>query len=69
MKKPPLEIPEQLRGKQNLPIKQTGVILGLGRSKVYELITSGRLRSLKIDGARRVPVAAIEDFLAAQDGA
>lgn len=61
------EIPE-LRGKRNLKIEEGASYLGLGRSKVYELIASGRLKSLKIDGARRIPVSAIEEFLAAQDG-
>ena len=65
MEKARLDIPE-LRGKRNLRIKEAAIYLGLGRSKIYELIAAGRLRSLKIDGARRVPVSAIEEFLAAQ---
>ncbi|MFG3146882.1 helix-turn-helix domain-containing protein [Streptomyces sp. NPDC048243] len=37
--------------------------LKLGRSKVYDLIRSHRLASIKIDGARRVPVEAVRDFI------
>lgn len=62
-----LEIPE-LIGKRNLRITEAAEYLGLGRSKVYELIQSGRLRSIKIDAARRVPVDAITDFLSRHDG-
>lgn len=60
------EIPE-LRGRRNLRVSEVCTVLGLGRSKVYELFEDGRLRSLKIDGARRVSVAAVEEFLATCD--
>ncbi len=30
--------------------------LGIGRSKVYELISSGRLPSIRIGGSLRVPI-------------
>ena len=62
------QIPAELRGKRNLRVTEAETILGLGRTKIYELISQGRLKSLKIDGARRIPVSAIEEFLAAQDG-
>lgn len=62
-----LEIPE-LIGKRNLRITEAAQILGLGRSKTYQLIASGRLKSVKLDSARRVPVAALTEFLASLDG-
>jgi excisionase family DNA binding protein len=37
--------------------------LSLSRAKVYELITSGALRSVRIDGARRVRAADLEAFV------
>ncbi|MER7573227.1 helix-turn-helix domain-containing protein [Streptomyces sp. NPDC126514] len=40
--------------------------LKLGRSKVYDLIRSHRLVSIKIDGARRVPADAVRDFILGQ---
>ncbi|MCX5348930.1 MULTISPECIES: helix-turn-helix domain-containing protein [Streptomyces] len=40
--------------------------LKLGRSKVYDLIRSRRLVSIKIDGARRIPADAIRDFVLGQ---
>jgi excisionase family DNA binding protein len=38
--------------------------LGVSRSKVYELLASGRLRSVNVDGARRVPCEAVREFVA-----
>lgn len=35
----------------------------LSRSKVCELMRSGRLGAIKIDGSRRVPVEAVDDFI------
>jgi excisionase family DNA binding protein len=38
--------------------------LGIGRTKVYELMRSGALRSVKIGGLRRIPPTALADFVA-----
>jgi excisionase family DNA binding protein len=35
-----------------------------GRSKVYELMRAGVLRSVKIGGSRRVSVTALADYVA-----
>jgi excisionase family DNA binding protein len=37
---------------------------GLGRTKVYELITSGQLRTVKIGRRRFVPASAVEEYVA-----
>jgi excisionase family DNA binding protein len=37
---------------------------GLGRTKIYELITSGQLRTVKIGRRRFVPASAIEEYVA-----
>jgi excisionase family DNA binding protein len=39
--------------------------LSIGRSKVYELMRLGQLRSVKIGALRRIPQAALGDFIAA----
>jgi excisionase family DNA binding protein len=39
--------------------------LSIGRSKVYELMRLGELRSVKIGASRRIPQAALADFIAA----
>lgn len=38
-------------------------LLSIGRSKVYELISDGRLASVRIDASRRVPMSALVDFV------
>jgi excisionase family DNA binding protein len=38
--------------------------LSMGRSKIYELMRRGELRSVKIGGCRRIPRAALDDFVA-----
>jgi excisionase family DNA binding protein len=49
-----------------LTVPEVMVRLKLGRSKVYDLIRTRRLASLKIDGARRVPADAVRDFIQSQ---
>ena len=39
-------------------------VLGVGRTKVYELMRSGELRSVRVGGLRRVPVTALAEFVA-----
>lgn len=38
--------------------------LSLSRTKVFELMRLGRLRSVKIGGCRRIPRVALVEFLA-----
>jgi excisionase family DNA binding protein len=40
--------------------------LGLGRSKVYELLSSGLLPAVRIGHALRVPAGALRDWVARQ---
>ena len=37
--------------------------LSIGRSRIFELISSGRLRSVRIGASRRIPAAALTDFV------
>jgi excisionase family DNA binding protein len=43
--------------------------LSMGRSKIYELMRLGEIRSVKIGGCRRIPQAALADFVASLDSA
>jgi len=40
-------------------------VLRVGRSKLYELIAAGKLRSVKIGGCRRISATALAEFVAA----
>lgn len=42
--------------------------LGVSRSKVYELIRAGSLRSVKIDGSRRISATALAEFVTMLEG-
>jgi excisionase family DNA binding protein len=44
--------------------EDSAIALGIGRTKVYELMRSGTLRSVKIGGLRRIPAMALADFVA-----
>ncbi|MET7935395.1 helix-turn-helix domain-containing protein [Streptomyces sp. NPDC005322] len=46
-----------------LTVSEVMARLKVGRSKVYDLIRTHRLASIKIDGARRIPVGAVRDFI------
>ncbi len=46
-----------------LTVEDTARALSLGRSKVYELLDAGQLRSVKIGRARRVPLEAVHEFV------
>jgi excisionase family DNA binding protein len=39
-------------------------ILGIGRSKTYQLLQSGQLQSVHIGSCRRIPLEAVHNFLA-----
>jgi excisionase family DNA binding protein len=39
---------------------EAALMLGLSRSRTYQLLADGTLRSVKIGGRRLVPIAAIE---------
>ena len=48
---------------------QVAEILSLGRSKTYELISSGQLRSIRIGRSIRVPASALREFVQRQEAA
>ena len=45
-------------------ISEAAVALGLSKAKVYELINSGAIEAVRIDGARRIRAAELEAFVA-----
>lgn len=38
-------------------------VLGIGRSKLYELLAAGVIESVQIGSSRRVPVEGLHDFV------
>jgi excisionase family DNA binding protein len=47
-----------------LRVDEAALALGIGRSLVYDLIRSGRLRSFKVGSRRLIPAAAIDEAIA-----
>ncbi len=47
-----------------LTVNEAATALSLGRTFVYELVMRGELRSLKVGAARRVPIWALQDYVA-----
>ena len=52
------ELPLTLRVEDLMPI------LGIGRNTAYELVRSGKIRSIRIGRQLRIPKEAIQDYLA-----
>ena len=52
------ELPMTLRVEDLMPI------LGIGRNTAYELVRSGKIRSIRIGRQLRIPKDAIQDYLA-----
>jgi excisionase family DNA binding protein len=48
-----------------LTVPEAAEALAISRSKLYELLAVGLVRSVRIDGSRRVPVEALETYVAA----
>ena len=58
-----LTIPEDDVDKLLLTPTEAATALGIGRSKVYELMQTGQLQSVHIGACRRVPAEALTAFL------
>jgi excisionase family DNA binding protein len=44
-------------------VEEAAEYLSISRAKAYELIQHGKLRSVKIDGARRVTLRQLEEYV------
>jgi excisionase family DNA binding protein len=51
-----------------LTVPEVMARLKVGRTKVYDLIRTHRLVSIKVDGCRRIPDDAVRDFIVGQIG-
>jgi excisionase family DNA binding protein len=46
-----------------LTVPEAAKTLAISRSKLYELLASGAIVSIRIDGSRRIPLTALEDYI------
>jgi excisionase family DNA binding protein len=43
--------------------EEVAEMLGIGRTKIYELMRLGLIESVKIHGCRRIPTDAVRDYV------
>ena len=61
--------PHQLRRREVryarllLTVPEAAEALAISRSKLYELLASGDVASIRIDGSRRIPLIALEEYV------
>jgi excisionase family DNA binding protein len=46
-----------------LTVPDAAEALSISRSKLYQLIASGAVTSIQIEGARRIPISALHDYI------
>jgi excisionase family DNA binding protein len=49
-------------------VEEAARLIGVGRSKMFALVRSGEVRSVRAGGRRLVPIRALEEFLENYDG-
>ena len=55
---------EQTVNRKLYRVEEVAQLLGVGRTRIFDLIKLGELRSVKIGGSRRVPAAALDEYIA-----
>jgi excisionase family DNA binding protein len=46
-----------------LTVPETAEALAISRSKLYELLATNAVASIRIDGSRRIPLSALEEYI------
>jgi excisionase family DNA binding protein len=49
-----------------LTVPEAAEALAISRSKLYELLGAGVVASIRIDGSRRIPLSALEAYIASR---
>lgn len=44
-------------------VREAAELLSIGRVKLYELVAAGRIESVRLDGSRKIPREALEEFI------
>jgi excisionase family DNA binding protein len=47
-----------------LTVPEAAAALAISRSKLYQLLAAGTIASIRIDGSRRVPLTALQVYIA-----
>ena len=46
-----------------LTVPEAAEALAISRSKLYELLAANAVASIRIDGSRRIPLSALEEYI------
>ncbi|MER6514705.1 helix-turn-helix domain-containing protein [Nonomuraea sp. NPDC001636] len=46
-----------------LTVPEAAEALAISRSKLYQLLATGAVASIRIDGSRRIPVTALNEYI------
>jgi excisionase family DNA binding protein len=58
-----------MEGRLLLTPSEAARLLGISRTKIYELMYAGELRSVKIGRARRIPMSSVSEFVKSLEAA
>lgn len=47
-----------------LRVEEAAASLGIARTSMYQLVSSGAIRSVRVGRLRRIPVASLEEYVA-----
>jgi len=64
VEQPIVNITLQSEDRNVLTVAEAAYALGISRSKLYEFITAGEICAIYIGRLRRIPIGAIDDFIA-----
>jgi excisionase family DNA binding protein len=66
MRQQTMQVSKNTHNKLLVSVEEAAQMLSIGRSLVYKLVLSKQVLSVKIGRARRIPVFALEAFIAQQ---
>lgn len=64
IEQPVISITLQADDRRVLTVAEAGHALGISRSKLYQFIAAGEIRTIHIGRLRKVPVEALDEFIA-----
>lgn len=67
VEQPIINITLQVDERRVFSVVEAAAILGISRSKLYQFIAAGEIRTIRIGRLRKIPVAAIDEFLATRE--
>ena len=64
--KPAIDVTVRTDNRVLLTVEEAAERLGIGRSNMYRLLATGQVRSIRIGRLRRIPVEALDHYVASR---